>query len=1079
MNERDESREVPTVSHATDADSRLEEILLNYFQAVDAGRPPDRRQFFDQYPDLADELRAFFSNQDAALGTTPNTALPAQVGRCQLLGELGHGGMGAVYRGRDTDLHRDVAVKVLLERHRDRPELAKRFVEEARIAGQLQHPGVTPVYELGAFPDRRPFFTMKLVQGQTLAALLAARKEPAEELTRFVGVFAQVCQAVAYAHARGVIHRDLKPANVMVGAFGEVQVMDWGLAKVKHQQQAPETVGTAGTLIHTGRPAGADTEAGRVLGTPAYMAPEQARGEVDTLDERCDVFGLGAILCVILTGQPAYTGSSGREVYDKARTAETAEALSRLEASGADAELLTLAKRCLAAAPADRPRNAGEVAAAVTAYQESVAERLRQAELARAAEAARAEEAKATAAAERRARQLTVRLSAAVVFTLLLGVAGTTWGMMRANEAWSSEAEQKAEAVRAAAAEKKAKEREVEQRRQAETARDNEARERRYAESIAHFVTYDFLALTSVEGQVQFGGQTLTRNATLRELLDRAAAKLNARKDLALRTQAGLCWIIGVSYASLGDATRAISFLERGVKLHRQASGTEAEATLNAQDMLVMAYSDAGQYDQAVTLHEETLKLMKAHLGPDHLSTLNSMCNLAVVYRTAGRLDQSVPFAQETLELIKARLGPNHPFTLRSMGNLAQAYRVAGKLDQAVPLAEKTFDLMKDRLGRDHPYTLTIMFTLAQAYWDDRRWDHALELAEEVFELENVRLGPDHPQTLNSLNTLAIMYLDVGKIDRAVRLAEKARTLMKDKLGPDHPLTLIGMNTLAQAYTKTGKPDRALPLLEEMLIFREKKHGPNHPDTLECLNNLAVMYSSAKQFDKSIPMFEKLWKRSEKINGRDHRQTLFFMANLGGSYRDAGRLEEAIRLLEEAHRAATKYPALRQKLTVSLLEAFAKAGEDAKFTNFLREQLPELRKVFPPRSPQLADQLAAIGRGYLDMEKWAEAEPLLRECLAIREKAVPELWSTFNVRSLLGGALLGQQKYAKAEPLLLAGYAGMKQREKVIPPQFRQIRLTEAAERLVQLYEATSQEEKAAEWRKKRDAEKESASGPG
>src|SRR6516162_7914304 len=140
--------------------------------------------------------------------------------------------MGAILKGRDTDLGRDLAVKVLLEAHRDRPEMVHRFVEEAQIGGQLQHPGIVPVYELGAFADRRPYFAMKLVKGQTLARLLAERKKPSDDLPRFLGIFEQVAQTVAYAHARGVIHRDLKPSNIMVGSFGEVQVMDWGLAKV-------------------------------------------------------------------------------------------------------------------------------------------------------------------------------------------------------------------------------------------------------------------------------------------------------------------------------------------------------------------------------------------------------------------------------------------------------------------------------------------------------------------------------------------------------------------------------------------------------------------------------------------------------------------------------------------------------------------------------------------------------------------------------------------------------------------------------------------------------------------------------
>src|SRR4029077_7271539 len=136
-------------------------------------------------------------------------------GRYQMVGEIARGGMGAILKGRDTDLGRDLAMKVLLDQHRNHPELVRRFVEEAQIGGQLQHPGIVPVYELGTFADKRPFFTMKLVKGRTLAAQLASRKAPADDRPRLLSIFEQVCQTIAYAHARGVIHRDLKPSNIM------------------------------------------------------------------------------------------------------------------------------------------------------------------------------------------------------------------------------------------------------------------------------------------------------------------------------------------------------------------------------------------------------------------------------------------------------------------------------------------------------------------------------------------------------------------------------------------------------------------------------------------------------------------------------------------------------------------------------------------------------------------------------------------------------------------------------------------------------------------------------------------------
>jgi serine/threonine protein kinase len=207
--------------------------------AAGFGRPADgpssvlsalRRNLGDLRPVLLREAQG-----ESSLIVKPRSdAMPSseQTGdRYQLSGEIARGGMGVVLRGRDVDLGRDLAVKVLLEKHADRPEVAQRFIEEAQIGGQLQHPGVVPVYDIGRFGDR-PFFTMKLVTGQTLAHLLAERADHTGERPRFLAVALQVAQTIAYAHAKGVIHRDLKPANIMVGAFGEVQVMDWGLAKV-------------------------------------------------------------------------------------------------------------------------------------------------------------------------------------------------------------------------------------------------------------------------------------------------------------------------------------------------------------------------------------------------------------------------------------------------------------------------------------------------------------------------------------------------------------------------------------------------------------------------------------------------------------------------------------------------------------------------------------------------------------------------------------------------------------------------------------------------------------------------------
>ncbi len=365
-------------------------------------------------------------------------------GRCnyQLMGEIARGGMGVILKGHDTDLGRDVAVKVLDKRLSERPDVVQRFVEEAQIGGQLQHPGIVPVYELGLMADDRPFFTMKLVKGRTLATLLTERASPEAGRRNLIDIFESICQTMAYAHSRGVIHRDLKPANIMVGAFGEVQVVDWGLAKVmahggtadeKRAREAHSSMTILETVRSDGSGSGSESMVGSVMGTPAYMPPEQASGLVDRLDERSDVFALGAILCEILTGLPPYIGDRN-EIIAAAAQAEYEEAMARLDASGADAELIKLVKQCLMAAPAARPASAGILAERIHQHVVSIEERAHLAQV-------EAAEARVRIREEQKARKLTLALAGTVLVALLAGGAG-----------WIFWQEQEAERERSAAA---------------------------------------------------------------------------------------------------------------------------------------------------------------------------------------------------------------------------------------------------------------------------------------------------------------------------------------------------------------------------------------------------------------------------------------------------------------------------------------------------------------------------------------------------------------------------------------------------------------------------------------------------
>jgi serine/threonine protein kinase len=236
------------------------------------------------------------------------SALPDLAGtRYRLIERVGGGGMGTVYLAEDSVLGRRVALKIL-DFPELRADLSARLLREAQILGRLEHPGIVPVHDAGTLADGRAFYAMKFVEGERLD-MLARRIDAILDRLR---IFQRICEAVAFAHAHGILHRDLKPENIMVGRFGEVLVMDWGVAKILREEPVLRK-DHAGIPVENSRDAPTDakllkTEHGTVLGTAGYMAPEQARGEIDRLDERADIYSLGAILRFLLSSKRPTAG---------------------------------------------------------------------------------------------------------------------------------------------------------------------------------------------------------------------------------------------------------------------------------------------------------------------------------------------------------------------------------------------------------------------------------------------------------------------------------------------------------------------------------------------------------------------------------------------------------------------------------------------------------------------------------------------------------------------------------------------------------------------------------------------------
>ena len=263
--------------------------------------------------------------------------------RYEALGVLGRGGMSTVYRAFDRELQREVALKVMAP---EADGTMARLRTEARVLARLEHPGLVPVHDVGTLPDGRAFYVMRLVRGKRLDE--HARQE--RSLAALLRLFERVCEAVAFAHAQGVLHRDLKPANVMVGPFGEVLVLDWGLAKMVGAAPAPAGAAPAAELqdvpaLAALADAPTRTRRGTVLGTPGFMAPEQARGEVDRLDERSDVYALGAMLRFLIETRDGEAPRALRAIAARATAADPAQRYATVAALAADVSRFLSAER--------------------------------------------------------------------------------------------------------------------------------------------------------------------------------------------------------------------------------------------------------------------------------------------------------------------------------------------------------------------------------------------------------------------------------------------------------------------------------------------------------------------------------------------------------------------------------------------------------------------------------------------------------------------------------------------------------------------------------------------------------------
>ena len=1072
-----------------------------------------------QQPPLYDAATTLDASGTSSVAGNQRPDAQKWIGPYRLIRKLGEGGMGQVWLAQQTaPLQRQVALKLIRAGMYDDVLLA-RFLAERQSLASMDHPSIAKVFDAGATVDGQPYFVMEYVPGERITSYCDAKRLGIRDRLE---LFIKVCEAVQHAHQKAIIHRDLKPANILVVEVDGKpmpRIIDFGLAKAAVPREAGHTM---------------FTQEGGFVGTRGFMSPEQADPGEQDVDTRTDVYSLGVVLYVLLTGALPFDA----EDWGKKPLEEMLRQL-REEDPKSPSTKVNTERGVAEAATAPRATNPRDLVSQLRGDLDCITLKALEKDRTR-----RYASASALAADIRRylldepvtarppsavyqARKFVRRHRAlaagfaAVFLALAAGTIVSTSQAIRASRAGraairerdrATQAEQTADLQRNLAL--RAEQTATSERNRALMERQRADDESARAKAVNEFLENDLLAQASASRQANPDTKP-DPDLKVRTALDRAATGIQGKFAGQPIVEASIQQTIGNTYRDLGLYPEAEKHLERAFELRKRVqgeqdaetvasmidlariydeeekeaqsealyrkaldirnrtSGEKSPATLAVERSLAEMYDRRGKHKEAEATYQKVLAVQRETLGEEHADTISTMNDLAALYTNTGKFSDAEALYTKVLDVKRRVVGEEHPDFLSSESDLAELYLSEGKFADAATLYEKLLETEKRVLGPDHPDTLNTMNNLAGAYVGQRKLADAEAMHAATLAAQKRVLGPEHRSTLMSMNNLALVYYRERKFSEAESLWKQALEIQTRVLGEEDTDTLVTMNNLAGIYRVQGKYTDALAMLKRANELQTKVLGPDDPRTLFSLNGMGVMYRTLGNFDQAEQLFKKVVETRHRVLGKEHFDTLDAMDNLGTVYTDEGKFQEADALFSV------------------LLEARHRLqGEEAADTLYtLNEQAWLLREE----------------------GKLGDAESLFARLLEIRRRTQgPQDSETADVLVSLGQVRVEEHKYPEAEPLLrealgtyektspeswqryhcqsllgmsLAGQTKYAEAETAelagyqgmvqraeSVPFKTRAAIPDAQEQLVSLYDSWGKPEKAAEWRDTKSA---------